>query len=374
MGDRIALLAAGGTGGHLFPAEALAHELIARGWRVHLASDSRAGRFSGTFPAEAVHAVSSATFGSKNPLALLRSGLAIWRGVRQASALIDRMKPDIAVGFGGYPTLPPVYAATRRRVPTLIHEQNAVMGRANKALSSRVKAIAGGFLAQEGPLADRIVVTGNPVRPEILDAAKTPYSAPLEREPFRLLVFGGSQGAQFFSQALPKAIECLGESERSRLLVSQQARAEDGDAVRSAYERLGIKAEVSPFFDDMAARLGQAHLVISRAGASTVSEIAVVGRPALLVPYPYALDHDQAANAASLAKVGGAEVHQQATLTPERLSGLLRSFMAAPERLVAMAAAARNMGKPDAAVLLADLTESIAAGIPIGRFKQGVRA
>ena len=204
------LLAAGGTGGHLFPAEALAHELIARGWQVHLATDDRAERFAGNFPATAVHPIASATFGSRNPVALARSFWTIWRGVRQASALIRRIKPAAVVGFGGYPTLPPLYAATRRKVPTLIHEQNAVMGRANKALAARVDAIAGGFLdPATARLGAKIVVTGNPVRPAVLEAAETAYRASEPGEPFRLLVFGGSQGAQFFSEAMPAAIALL---------------------------------------------------------------------------------------------------------------------------------------------------------------------
>ncbi|MBL8582029.1 MAG: undecaprenyldiphospho-muramoylpentapeptide beta-N-acetylglucosaminyltransferase [Rhizobiaceae bacterium] len=363
MAERTILLAAGGTGGHLFPAEALAHELIARGWRVDLATDDRAGRFSGTFPATEVHMVSAATFGSKNPIALARSFWTIWRGVRQAGAVIARIKPAAVVGFGGYPTLPPLYAATRRGLPTLVHEQNAVMGRANKALAGRVTAIAGGFLGAEGnPYAAKTVVTGNPVRPAVLEAARTPYAEPQPGDVFRLLVFGGSQGAQFFSDAVPAAIALLPADLRERLAVTQQARADDMERVKAAYAGLGVPAEVAPFFNDMAARMASAHLVISRSGASTVSEIAVIGRPALLVPYPYALDHDQAANAAALAAAGGGEVHAQATLSPDRIASLLAGLMNSPSRLAAMAAAARGSGRPDATRLLADLTEAIASG------------
>ncbi|BCH24103.1 undecaprenyldiphospho-muramoylpentapeptide beta-N-acetylglucosaminyltransferase [Mesorhizobium sp. L-8-3] len=369
------LLAAGGTGGHVFPAEALAHELSARGWSVHLATDDRAGRYAGTFPAEAVHPIPSSTIGAKNPIAVIKAFWTIWRGVRQASALIARIKPAAVIGFGGYPTLPPLYAATRRGVPSMLHEQNAVMGRANKALASRVKAIAGGFLSDtSGPYAAKTVVTGNPVRPAVIEAAKTPYTAPATTDPFRLLVFGGSQGAQFFSDAIPPAIAALPESDRRRLVVTQQARAEDEAKVRNAYAELGIRAEISPFFRDMAERIAAAHLVISRSGASTVSEIAVIGRPALLVPYPHALDHDQAANAATLAAAGGAEVHQQPTLDTERLAALIGGLMAAPERLSAMAAAARSAGKPDATRLLADLAEAIASGQTMEEFKKGVRS
>ncbi|ESZ44895.1 MULTISPECIES: undecaprenyldiphospho-muramoylpentapeptide beta-N-acetylglucosaminyltransferase [unclassified Mesorhizobium] len=372
MARGVILLAAGGTGGHLFPAEALAHELIERGWSVHLATDDRAERFAGHFPAAAIHPIQSATMGSKNPVALLGAFWKIWRGVRQASAVIARIKPDAVVGFGGYPTLPPLYAATRRKLPTLIHEQNAVMGRANRALSGRVDAIAGGFLPQdESATGAKTVTTGNPVRPPILEAAKTPYTASKGADPFRLLVFGGSQGAQFFSDAMPTAIALLPEAQRKRLVITQQARADDVARVKAGYAALGVHVEVSPFFTDMAQRMGAAHLVISRSGASTVSEIAVIGRPALLVPYPYALDHDQAANAAALAAAGGGEVHPQSSLSPERIAALIGGLMDTPERLTAMAAGAKSAGRPNAARLLADLTEAIASRKTVSDFRKG---
>ncbi len=369
------LLAAGGTGGHLFPAEALAHELLLRGWTVHLATDDRAERYAGGFPASEVHPISSATIGARNPFALAASFWRIWRGVRQASAVIRRIKPEAVVGFGGYPTLPPLYAATLRRTPTLIHEQNAVMGRANKALAGRVDAIAGGFLqgGSEG-VAAKIVTTGNPVRPAVLDAARHPYAPSEGDDAFRLLVFGGSQGAQFFADAMPEAIGKLDASTRKRLRVTQQARAEDMERVKAGYRDLGVPAEVSPFFTNMAARMAASHLVMSRSGASTVSEIAVIGRPAIFVPYPFALDHDQAANAASLAAFGGGEVHPQATLSSDRIAELIGGLMADPGRLGAMAAAAKRAGKPDATRLLADLTEAIAARRTIADIKQRLRS
>ncbi|MBM2712504.1 undecaprenyldiphospho-muramoylpentapeptide beta-N-acetylglucosaminyltransferase [Mesorhizobium caraganae] len=372
MARGVILLAAGGTGGHLFPAEALAHELIERGWSVHLATDDRAERFAGHFPAAAIHPIQSATMGSKNPVALLGAFWKIWRGVRQASAVIGRIKPDAVVGFGGYPTLPPLYAATRRKVPTLIHEQNALMGRANRALSGRVDAIAGGFLSEDESAAGaKTVITGNPVRPRILEAAKTPYTTSTGEEPFRLLVFGGSQGAQFFSDVMPAAIALLPEAQRKRLVITQQARADDVARVKAGYSALGVHVEVSPFFTDMAQRMATAHLVISRSGASTVSEIAVIGRPALLVPYPHALDHDQAANAAALAAAGGGEVHPQSSLSPERIAALVGGLMDNPKRLATMAAGAKSAGRPDAARLLADLTEAIASRKPVSDFRKG---
>jgi UDP-N-acetylglucosamine--N-acetylmuramyl-(pentapeptide) pyrophosphoryl-undecaprenol N-acetylglucosamine transferase len=368
------LLAAGGTGGHVFPAEALAHELIARGWQIDLATDSRVERFAADFPASAVHPIASATFASRNPIALARAAWTIWQGVRQASALIRKIKPAAVVGFGGYPTLPPLYAATLRKAPTLIHEQNAVMGRANKALATRVDAIAGGFLdPADSKFGSKIVVTGNPVRPAVLEAAKADYRAPEAGQPFRLLVFGGSQGAQFFSEAIPAAIALLPQRRRNRLRLTQQARAKDLAGAEQALAAAGVEVEISPFFTDMAQRISDAHLVISRSGASTVSEIAVIGRPALLVPYPYALDHDQAANAAALAAAGGAEVHPQATLSPQRLAELIGGLMDNPARLATMAAAAKSAGRPDATRLLADLTEAIASGQSVSQFTGVIR-
>jgi len=375
MAKGVILLSAGGTGGHVFPAEALAHELTRRGWEIQLATDDRAERFAGSFPATNIHPIRSATIGGRNPIALARTFWRIWQGVRQASAIIRDIKPKAVVGFGGYPTLPPLYAATRRGVPTLIHEQNAVMGRANKALAARVTAVAGGFLTEAtSSVPVKTVVTGNPVRPAVLKAAKVDYAQSDPGDVFNLLVFGGSQGAQFFSEAIPAAIASLSEDLRKRLRVVQQARKDDEAAVRAAYDKLGVGAEISPFFGDMAQRMAKAHLVISRSGASTVAEISVIGRPAILVPYPHALDHDQAANAAALAKAGGAEVQPQSTLTPAVLAAKLADFMTRPELGSSMAAAAKSSGMPNATELLADLTEAIASGMTISAYKGTARA
>jgi UDP-N-acetylglucosamine--N-acetylmuramyl-(pentapeptide) pyrophosphoryl-undecaprenol N-acetylglucosamine transferase len=367
---KLFLLSAGGTGGHLFPAEALAHELISRGHRVHLVTDSRAERFAGKFPASDIHIVRSATIGSKNPFKLIKSLWTLFSGVREAGALIREIRPDAVIGFGGYPTIPPLLAASNAGLPTMLHEQNAVMGRANKALASRMKAIAGGFLPEgKGAHAAKTVITGNPVRPEVLAAAAIPYRPSMEGEPFRLVVFGGSQGAQFFSDAVPAAIALLPEPLRARLELTQQARPEDEDRVRARLDELGVKAEVSPFFTDMAGRIGAAHLVISRSGASTVSEISVIGRSAILVPYPYALDHDQAANAQALMAKGGASVIKQSDLSPQVLSDMIADRMNDPAGLAATAAAAQATGKPDAARLLANLAEAISEGISPEQFR-----
>lgn len=371
MTKGIILLAAGGTGGHLFPAEALAHELKANGYSVHLVTDSRAERYAGKFPADEVHVVPSATIGSKNPISVAKSLWTLWTGMRAARKLIARLKPKAVVGFGGYPTVPPLLAATGMGVPSIIHEQNAVMGRANKALASRVKAIAGGFLPEgTGAFAAKTVTTGNPVRPAVLAAANSPYAAASGDAPFHLVVFGGSQGAQYFSKAVPQAICRLEDDVRQRFQVTQQARPEDRDGVIATYEKLGVPAEVSPFFTDMAERIAGAQLVICRSGASTVSELAVIGRPAILVPYPYALDHDQAANAAALAAKGGARVIAQGELTADRLAGILKDAIGNPLSLAQMAANARETGKPDAASLLASLVEAIASGLTVEKFRE----
>lgn len=369
-GKGIILLCAGGTGGHLFPAEALAHELNTRGYSVHLVTDSRAERFAGAFPAEEVHVVPSATIGSKNPLKVAGALWTLWSGIRAARRLMTRLRPKAVVGFGGYPTVPPLLAATGMGVPSMIHEQNAVMGRANKALAGRVKAIAGGFLPEgSGQYAAKTVTTGNPVRPAVIAASASAYRPSAASDQFNLVVFGGSQGAQFFSQALPPALARLAPELLSRLKLTQQARPEDRGAVDAEYARLGIGAEVSPFFTDMAARIADAHLVISRSGASTVSELSVIGRPSILVPYPHALDHDQAANAAALAAGGGAQVIAQGDLDTDSLSALIASAMNEPERLAEMASNARKTGKPASASLLADMVEAIASGQTIDAFK-----
>lgn len=371
MSKGIIMLAAGGTGGHLFPAEALAFELKARGYSVHLVTDSRAERYAGKFPADEIHVVPSATIGSKNPLKVASSLWTLWSGIRIARRLMAKVRPKVVVGFGGYPTIPPLLAATGMGIPSMIHEQNAVMGRANKALAKRVMAIAGGFLPEsDGAYAAKTVTTGNPVRPAVLEAAKVPYQASGAGEEFRLVVFGGSQGAQYFSKTVPTAISLLDDSLRKRLKVTQQARAEDLPMVQGCVAKLEMNAELAPFFTDMAERIARAHLVICRSGASTVSEISVIGRPAILVPYPYALDHDQAANAATLAATGGAKVIVQAELSAEKLSRILTDAMNNPEKLAGMAENARKAGKPDAARLLAAMVEAIASGSTIAKFKE----
>lgn len=359
------LLSAGGTGGHLFPAEALAHELQARGHRVHLVTDVRAEKFAGHFPAEAIHVVPSATIASKNPVHLARAGWTMFKGVREAGRLIREIRPAAVVGFGGYPTVPPLLAASNAGRPAVIHEQNGVMGRANRLLASRVEAIAGGFLKAEGPHAAKIVEVGNPARAAVLAVADTPYETPTPGGELRLLVFGGSQGARFFSDVVPEVIARLPEELRKRLKIVQQARAEDEARVKARYGELGVAAEVAAFFSDLPARMAQAHLVISRSGASTVNELSIIGRPAILVPLPHALDDDQGHNAQILVEAGGALMRRQPEITEASLAADLAALLSEPRRLEAMAAAAKSVGRPDATMLLADLVEAIAAGTSV---------
>ncbi len=357
------LLSAGGTGGHLFPAESLASELIRRGWTVDLATDERADKYGKAFPARLTHLIASETVRGRSPIALARTALALGRGILQSLQVMRKFKPAAVVGFGGYPTVPPLLAATLVGIPTVLHEQNAVMGRANRRLAGRVTRIATSFADVEMPDAARAkaVLTGNPVRDMVLAAAQTAYDPPTTDGEFRLVVFGGSQGARYFSDAVPPAIALLPVEARRRLRLVQQVRAEDLERVRVAFEGLGLAAELAPFFTDMPARIAASHLVVCRSGASTVTELAVIGRPALMVPLPGALDQDQAANARVLANVGGGWVEVQASLTPDVLAAELMRLMADPAGLTAAAAAARSCGRPDAVARLADVVEGVAA-------------
>lgn len=367
------LLAAGGTGGHLFPAEALAEELARRGHTVELATDERADRYGTSFPARKIHIVSAATIAGRSPVALFKTGMALLRGLLQANSILGGLKPDVVVGFGGYPTLPPLVAAFLRRVPSVLHEANAVMGRANRLLGRVASAVATSFPTTRGTeaFAARLVPVGNPVRPAVIAAAGIPYELPTPGGAFRLLVFGGSQGARFFSEILPATIALLPEADRARLTLVQQCREEDIEAVRAAYDALGLDAELAPFFTDLPARIAASHLVICRSGASTVMELAAIGRPSILVPFPHALDADQAANAAALAAAGGADVIAQRDLDAVRLAAMLDERMADPDALGHVAAAARTTGRPEAVLRLADLVEHIAAGGRANTFTPG---
>lgn len=356
------LVAAGGTGGHLFPAEALAAALLKQGIPAHLATDRRAARYGGAFAEESVHVIASATLRARNPLAIARTVSLLGLGLGQAWALIGRLKPSAVIGFGGYPTIPPVLAATWRGVPALIHDANAVIGRANRLLAARVDAIATTFpdvFGDTPDLAAKATLTGNPVRPAVVAVAATPFPAVADR--LQLLVFGGSQGARVMADIVPEAIGRLEQTLRARLAIVQQAREEDLARVRAAYAALSVEAEIAPFFADLPARLAASHLIVSRSGASTVAELAAIGRPAILVPLPHALDQDQFANAGVLQTAGGAIRLPQSEFTPQRLADEIAGLANAPERLAGMAAAARSVGRLDAADRLADLVLTVAA-------------
>ncbi len=357
------LVAAGGTGGHLFPAEALATALAQRGISVHLATDRRAARYGGAFAEDAIHVVSSATLRARNPLAMARTAALLGAGIVQAAALIGRLQPRAIIGFGGYPSIPPVLAAALRGIPSLIHDANAVIGRANRFLAPRATAIATTFpdvLRDDKRLAAKATLTGNPVREAVIAAAATPYPAVSDR--LRLLIFGGSQGARIMADIVPPAIRRLECGIRARLAIVQQVRAEDLQRVGDAYASLCVPAEVAPFFPDLPQRMADSHLIVSRSGASTVAELAAIGRPAVLVPLPHALDQDQFANAGTLERVGGAIRITQEQFTPQRLADEVAALAAAPARLQKMAAAARSLGRLDAAGRLAELVLEVAAG------------
>lgn len=355
------LLSAGGTGGHLFPAVALASELKRRGAAVTLATDARAARYAKNFPGT-VAVVPSATISGRSPLAIAKAVWTLGKGYLAARKLVKTVKPAVAIGFGGYPTLPPLLAADHLNVPVLLHEQNMVFGRANKFLAKRAANIAISLDGTKAPAGQdaKLVLTGNPLRDAVLAAAELPYQAPDETGPLHLLVFGGSQGAAYFGETVPEAIAHMPGALRARLKIVQQCRDDDLARVQQAYQALGVQAELATFFDDMPAQIAKAHLVLCRSGASSAAELAAIGRPSLLVPYPYALDHDQRANAHALEAAGGAFVHEQAALTASVLSERLSALLTQPHDLVAAAQAAKAVGHVDAVVRLADLAEKLA--------------
>ncbi|MDX5360141.1 MAG: undecaprenyldiphospho-muramoylpentapeptide beta-N-acetylglucosaminyltransferase [Alphaproteobacteria bacterium] len=362
MTERRAIaLAAGGTGGHLFPAEALARALADRGHRVVLVTDRRGLAWAGRIPAETVVEVPAATL-SGGLAAKAGAGLTILKGIVQARSSLKVTGAVAVVGFGGYPSFPACAAAAMLRLPLVLHEQNAILGRTNRALSRLAHILAVSHPETAGipqQVHARVRHVGNPVRPEIAEAA-TPYGAPDPGSPIRLLVIGGSQGAQALTEAVPKALAGLSADVRARLRVTMQARAEGLEHARATLADAGIGADVAPFFDRMGERLAAAHLVIARSGASTVAELAVAGRPSILVPLPSAMDDQQTLNAKALEQAGGAVLLPQSRL--DTLGEALAELLASTNRLQAMATAASAQGAPHAADALADLVETLADG------------
>ncbi|PPD15484.1 MAG: undecaprenyldiphospho-muramoylpentapeptide beta-N-acetylglucosaminyltransferase [Methylobacterium sp.] len=348
------LLAAGGTGGHLFPAEALATELVNRGCRTALVTDARiaSGDWAKRFPGD-VTTLTAGTVTGAGFVAKAMGALKLAKGTLEARALLARLNPDVVVGFGGYPTVPPILAASMKGIPTILHEANAVMGRANRFLARRATLIATGFPSPNPEFPDKTVFSGNPVRKPVLLAAESPYQAPEPEGMLELLVFGGSLGASVMSNVVPAAMQQISPALRARLSIVQQAREEDVKRVSRIYEALGVKHEIAPFFADLPHRIAAAHLVIARAGAMTVTELSVIGRPSVLVPLPGSLDQDQATNAAVIVAAGGAISVPQSAFTPVSLAELLERKMSSPERLAEMAAKAKSIGISDAASRLA---------------------
>ncbi len=359
------LLAAGGTGGHMVPADALAGELRRRGRTVALVTDQRGTRFPGLFESVPVHVIPAAGGGGLNPLRWLGALRTILAGRRATGALIRQTSAAAVVGFGGYPALPALLAGRAARCVTLLHEQNAVLGRVNRLLARRVRAVALSFEeTARVPAGARTVVTGNPVRRAVVAARDLPFSAPAPSAPFRLLVVGGSQGARILSQTVPAALAALPAADRARLAVTHQARPEDLSAADAAYRAAGIEARCLPYMEDLPNRMASSHLVISRAGASTLAELTAMGRPAILVPFAAATDDHQSANARAFAAAGAGRLFPEADFTPAALAGAVEGFLHSPESLVAAAAAARALGRPDAVNRLADLVEAELAGAP----------
>ena len=361
MSSRICVVAAGGTGGHMFPAEALAREMASRGWRVVLATDRRGEVYAHNFPCEEKLFLDTAT--GSGPVALMKAGLAIARGVIQARGAFKRLDAAVVVGFGGYPSAPALVAAITQKRPAMMHEQNAVLGRTNRILAPYVGAVASSFptLERASPaVQSRAQVVGSPIRADIRALFDRAYVAPGADGPIHVLVTGGSQGARILSETTPRSLAALPEAIRARLRVQQQSRPETLEAARQIYLEAGVQAEVAPFFRDMAARLSTAHLVIGRAGASTCAELAVAALPSVLIPLKIATDDHQTLNARALTDVGAAVVLAEDAVTVDSLTAALAPLLSEPARLAAMSAAARSVAIPDAAQRLADLVEATA--------------
>ena len=357
------VLSAGGTGGHLFPAQALAGELVRRGKEIVVMTDSRGHSYTDAFPGARIEIVPSAAFSDRSLLGIVSAPFEIAAGIALSLWKLSRLRPTAVIGFGGYPSVPVMVAACLARYPTAILAPDAVLGRANRLVANYVRAIAANFpLVRFVPKnMAKIVYTGNPLRPEVIALAGAPYDTPKPDGPLRLLVFGGSQGARVFRERVPPAIELLPAEIRSRLDIVQQCRPEDMEAVRAVYAKMGVNAVLAPFFRDLPERMAWAHLVIARSGAGTVSELAVIGRPAILVPLPHALDDNQTPNADALADAGGGWRVAQKDLTPQKLAGMIETAFADPAALAKCAAAALALAKPDATLRLADLVERLEA-------------
>ena len=356
------VLAAGGTGGHMIPAHALAAELKGRGHGVLLITDERGARFPGLFEDVPVHILPAGRLGG-GPIGWLKAMGSVVKGRGEAKRLYRDHRPDVVVGFGGYPAFPSLLAASALNIPTVLHEQNAVLGRVNRLLAGEAEAIAVAYDEVDRlkpKLADKVVLVGNPVRSEIAKLGELPYPPFDEVAPLKILVTGGSQGASILSRVVPQGLGMLAPQLRRRLQVVQQCRPEDIERVRAQYAELGIPAELMTYIEDMAEKIADAHLVIGRAGASTVAELSAAGRPAILVPFAAATDDHQTANGREIVKAGGARAIQESDFTPEVLARQIEALAMDPVALSNAAARALSVGRPHAARDLADLVERIA--------------
>ncbi len=358
MTNKTVVLAAGGTGGHLFPAYALAEELARRGVDVDLMTDSRALLYGQDFPARNTYKLPAATISGRSPVNLAKSGFTMLTGLREAHRLMGELRPSVVVGFGGYPSFAPLVAAALRRVPTIVHEQNAVLGRANRLLARRADIIATSFQQVElvpEVARDKITLVGNPVRDDVIRASSHHYFPASTIGEFTLVVFGGSQGARLFSDLMPEALGLLDDQLKKRLRLVQQCRPEDLDRVRLAYDALGISSNLNSFFEDLPQIIARSHLVVARAGASTVAELAVLGRPSILVPLSHSVDNDQLYNATRLADAGGGWFINEAELSAQSMAEYLSYLMMQPQVLSTAAEAAQRLARPDAVKKFADL-------------------
>ncbi|WP_337996125.1 undecaprenyldiphospho-muramoylpentapeptide beta-N-acetylglucosaminyltransferase [Oleispirillum naphthae] len=354
------VLAAGGTGGHVFPAEAMAEALLGRGYDLALLTDARGQAYGGALGRLPTYPLRAGGIAGRGVLRRIKAVADLGVGVLQARRLLAELKPAVVVGFGGYASIPGMVAAIRRGVPTVIHEQNAVLGRANRLLAPHVSRIATSFAEVAAlPRAARVELVGMPVRPAIAALADAPFPALSEDGLIEILVIGGSQGATVLSQVVPAAMTALPAAMKARIRLSQQCRPADIEAARAAYADSGLAVELATFFDDVPQRLARAHLAIARAGASTVAEFTAAGRPAILVPYPHAIDDHQTANAQAIAEKGGAWLMPQDAFTAESLAARLETLFAQPRTLESAAACARAAGTPDAAARLADLVAAL---------------
>lgn len=360
MDRPLLIIAAGGTGGHMFPAQALAEAMLARGWRVKLSTDARGARYTGGFPhAVEIEQVGSATFARGGVVAKALAPFKIFGGIFAATWRMMRDRPAVVVGFGGYPTIPAMSAATLLRKPRMIHEQNGVLGRVNRLFSKYVNTTACGTWPTDLPDGVDGVNVGNPVRGAILEKAGAGYIPPGDY-PMSILVMGGSQGARVLSDVVPAAINQLPSDLRRNIRVSHQARAEDLHRVAQYYADEGIPADVLPFFNDVPTRMSEAQLVITRSGASTIADLSVIGRPSILVPLPTATGDHQTANARGLVEAGGAVLWSEAQISVDTLSDLIAQVLTDPQAAAAMAQSALASGKPDATQTLVDLVLGLA--------------